>query len=141
PRPLARRQELSTGKQRLLQSIERLDEQHTAGTIAEGEYQQRRQAEKMRLLALEQQLRRGRCRKPGPTTTIAMAASPKLNPNRRHQALPDRYPLRGPPARLLAIASLSGDALFLSMHGNVHMARPGTPGERCSMSRSIYRSL
>jgi len=58
PRPLARRQELSTSKQRLLQSIVRLDEQHTAGTIAEGEYQQRRQAEKMRLLALEQQLRR-----------------------------------------------------------------------------------
>ena len=60
PRPLsfAQRQELSTSKQRLLQSIVRLDEQHTAGTIAEGEYQQRRQAEKMQLLALEQQLRR-----------------------------------------------------------------------------------
>ena len=60
PRPLsfAQRQDLSTSKQRLLQSIVRLDEQHTAGMIAEGEYQQRRQTEKIRLLALEQQLRR-----------------------------------------------------------------------------------
>jgi hypothetical protein len=58
PLPFAQWQELSTSKQRLLQSIVCLDEQHTAGTIAESEYQQRRQAEKMQLLALEQQLRR-----------------------------------------------------------------------------------
>ena len=58
PLPIARLQELSTSKQRLLQSIVRLDEQHAAGRIAESTYQQQRQAEKTRLLALEQQLRR-----------------------------------------------------------------------------------
>jgi len=60
PRPLsaAQRQELSTSKQRLLQSIVRLDEQYEAGRIAASAYQQQRQAEKMQLLALEQQLRR-----------------------------------------------------------------------------------
>jgi hypothetical protein len=58
PLPFARRQALRTSKQHLLQSIVRLDEQREAGSIAEGEYQQRRQAEKMRLLALEQQLRK-----------------------------------------------------------------------------------
>jgi hypothetical protein len=60
PRPLsvAQRRELSTRKQRLLQSIVRLDEQYEAGRIAESAYQQQRQAEKTRLLALEQQLRR-----------------------------------------------------------------------------------
>jgi hypothetical protein len=58
PLPFAQRQALSTSKQRLLQSIVRLDDQYMAGTIAEGKYQQRRQAEKMRLLALEQQLRK-----------------------------------------------------------------------------------
>ena len=60
PRPLsvAQRQDLSTSKQRLLQSIVRLDEQHEAGMIAESAYQQQRQAEKTRLLALEQQLQR-----------------------------------------------------------------------------------
>ena len=58
PRPSARLQKLSTRKQRLLQRIVRLEEQHAAGTIAEGEYQQQRQAAKTRLLALEQQLRR-----------------------------------------------------------------------------------
>ncbi len=60
PRPLAvaQRQDLSTSKQRLLQSIARLDEQQEAGRIAESAYQQRRQAEKTRLLAIEQQLQR-----------------------------------------------------------------------------------
>ncbi len=60
PRPLsvAQRQELSTSKQRLLQSIVRLDEQYEAGMIAESAYQQQRQAEKTRLLALKQQLQR-----------------------------------------------------------------------------------
>jgi len=60
PRPLpgARLQARSTSKQRLLQSIVRLDEQHAAGRIAAGTYQQQRQAAKTRLLALEQQLRR-----------------------------------------------------------------------------------
>src|SRR5207253_249712 len=58
PLPLAQRQELNTSKQRLLQSIVRLDEQHAAGMIAESAYQQRRQAEKTRLLAVEQQLQR-----------------------------------------------------------------------------------
>jgi hypothetical protein len=60
PRPLsvAQRQELSTSKQRFLQSIVHLDEQHEAGMLATSPYQQRRQAEKMQLLALEQQLRR-----------------------------------------------------------------------------------
>jgi len=60
PRPLsaARRQELSTSKQRLLQSIVRLDEQYEAGMIAESAYQQQRQAEKRQLLVLEQQLRK-----------------------------------------------------------------------------------
>jgi len=60
PRPLseAQRQDLSTSKQRLLQSIVHLDEQHEAGMLATSTYQQRRQAEKMQLLALEQQLRR-----------------------------------------------------------------------------------
>jgi len=59
-RPLsgARLQELRTNKQRLLQSIVRLDEQYAAGRIAESTYQQQRQAEKTRLLALERQLRR-----------------------------------------------------------------------------------
>src|SRR5262245_36015824 len=60
PRPLslAQRQALSASKQRLLQRIVHLDEQHEAGRIAESAYQQQRQAEKMQLLALEQQLRR-----------------------------------------------------------------------------------
>lgn len=60
PRPLsfAQRQELSTSKQRLLQSIVRLDEQYEAGMIAESAYQQQRQAEKRQLLVLEQQLRK-----------------------------------------------------------------------------------
>jgi hypothetical protein len=58
PLPVARLQELRTNKQRLLQSIVRLDEQHAAGRIAESTYQQQRRAEKTRLLALEQQLRR-----------------------------------------------------------------------------------
>jgi len=57
PLPFARRQDLRTSKQRLLQRIVRLDKQREAGAIAEGEYQQRRQASKMQLLALEQQLR------------------------------------------------------------------------------------
>src|SRR5262249_12404850 len=59
PRPLsaAQRQELRASKQRLLQCIVRLDEQYEAGRIADSDYQQRRQAEKTRLLALEQQLR------------------------------------------------------------------------------------
>ena len=59
PLPVARLQELRTNKQRLLQSIVRLDEQHAAGRIAESTYQQQRQDEKTRLLALDQQLRRG----------------------------------------------------------------------------------
>ena len=58
PLPVARLQKLRTNKQRLLQSIVRLDEQHAAGRIAESTYQQQRQAEKTRLLALEQRLRR-----------------------------------------------------------------------------------
>ncbi len=58
PLPVARLQELRTNKQRLLQSIVRLDEQHAAGRIAESTYQQQRQDEKTRLLALDQQLRR-----------------------------------------------------------------------------------
>jgi len=57
PLSLAQRQELSTRKQRLLQSIVRLDEQYEAGQIAERAYQQLRQAEKAQLLALEQHLR------------------------------------------------------------------------------------
>ena len=55
---VAQRQDLSTSKQRLLQSIARLDEQQEAGMIAESAYQQRRQADKTRLLAIEQQLQR-----------------------------------------------------------------------------------
>ena len=58
PLSLAQRQELSTSKQRLLQSIVRLDEQHEAGMLVERDYRQQRQAEKIRLLALEQQLRK-----------------------------------------------------------------------------------
>jgi len=58
PLPGAQQQALRTSKQRLLQSIVYLDRQREAGMLAEDEYQQRRQASKNQLLALEQQLRR-----------------------------------------------------------------------------------
>jgi len=48
PLPFEQLQELKTAQQRVLQSIVRLDEQHEAGRIAKGDYQQRRQAEKRR---------------------------------------------------------------------------------------------
>src|SRR5712692_6652715 len=71
-----------------------------------------------------------------------MADSPQLNPNRRHRASPERYPLRVPTARLFSMASLHGDALVLATHGKVHIAKPGTPGETCIMSISRWmRSL
>jgi hypothetical protein len=54
---LAQRQALSARKQRVLQRIVRLDEQHEAGLLTERVYQRRRQAAKAQLLALEQQLR------------------------------------------------------------------------------------
>src|SRR5215831_19741019 len=54
---------------------------------------------------------------------MAIAASPKLNPNRRHRALPEEYLLVCLRARSCAMVSLHGDALFLSTHGKVNMAR------------------
>jgi len=50
PLPVAQRQDLRASKQRLLQSIVRLDKQREANSIAEGEYQPRRQDDKKRLL-------------------------------------------------------------------------------------------
>jgi len=47
---VAQRQDLRASKQRLLQSIVRLDKQREANSIAEGEYQPRRQDDKKRLL-------------------------------------------------------------------------------------------
>src|SRR5438128_2080987 len=42
-------------------------------------------------------------------------------------------------AGAFTMASLHGDAFALCTHGNVHIARHSTPGERCNMS--IYRRM
>jgi hypothetical protein len=37
------------------------------------------------------------------------------------------------------MASLLGNALVLATHGQVNIARPGTPGKKCIMS--VYRRM
>ena len=57
----------------------------------------------------------------GPITTIALAASPKLNPHRRHRASPEGYPLGVPPSQVFCDGvSARRRAFFVPARKSLH---------------------